>query len=647
MSVETATAAPNVVRLQAQNIDLQQRLNAAEAQMQELRQQLSSHTVHVHHPGAKGPKVPQTLDDLLPGKGPRDVVSCEEYDKLETELEEVYEREEQLKRTITELRTEIGTLCDASERNEALIAKLRAELEAERKKTAEAVAARQKQDALVAELNDALERLQRKSNSPQRGKGAAVSGGAVDDDEDECLAAFVAEESGAGAKTRGADGTGEEMLVATESFIAEEIETRVAERLRELETKHQEDLFLATAEQQERIDHQKQTIQAQQDELKKLKELMADTLRIESERNAAIKAMEQAVAERNIATKSKEVVMEELKVMQKTIIKNKTEITHLREQVAVLNAGNSTTTTSAAASRTATGESEGASPPWIDAILKEKDAHIKFLSDQVAELRVTANLHDSAAGKGVIEAVAKQRKEFDEKRAELEADLERANLELALCRSERDKALAAGRKAFLERNSALDEAKRLEHMQRIQTEKKETNVVMVREVFAKVSTNYDKVIEKLEQATTPDEMQGALYDVLFDYERRIWHLNNDVLSLRTIVDIAKEDERAVSSMASREHQQEISLLRAALIEAREALSRPNSSAAGSAGSMSNIAVIANRNGELHAVHHHADPHQRVVVDGVPIAPLGGPAAPPPNVTGGASPNPPQATTVRR
>ena len=64
------------------------------------------------------------------------------------------------------------------------------------------------------------------------------------------------------------------------------------------------------------------------------------------------------------------------------------------------------------------------------------------------------------------------------------------------------------------------------------------------EIFNRTAKAYDILLKQLREAYKEDSGKGqeeVYYDVLWEYERRMWHQNNDYQSMRAIVDIKQSD----------------------------------------------------------------------------------------------------------
>jgi CRISPR/Cas system CMR subunit Cmr4 (Cas7 group RAMP superfamily) len=182
--------------------------------------------------------------------------------------------------------------------------------------------------------------------------------------------------------------------------------------------------------------------------------------------------------------------------------------------------------------------------------------------------------------------LAAAKSEADALRAQLEAlqrQQDQASSDAAVVRELTEQQARLQR----DRSAEMQEQRRAEllaHFQRRSQEDKATS----KEIFESTCTSYQTLVRQLAHAqrqaraiaqraaAAGDDPRVAeegvsqeevLYSILFDYERRLWHLNNDLLSLRAIVDIHGADISHEARRVRESLETTIAILRMQLKEA--------------------------------------------------------------------------------
>lgn len=255
-------------------------------------------------------------------------------------------------------------------------------------------------------------------------------------------------------------------------------------------------------------------------------------------------ALDQATAERNIATRVKDEALKEAAQLRTELQRKNAAMALLEAEVVRIASGSGVSS-----------GGQGSSDANAAASLKQKDAVIVELQQQLSDARVAASLGSFKSGPHEKQ-LEKQLKEERAANAMLSAKLQTLSVELettksalTVTRQERDKALAAGKRAFFERQSALNDLESLKRVQIdhealilvMQQKMQEENLEKVRECFTQAMVSYEILQERLGHAKSIEETQEILLDVLCEYEHRILNLNNEVMSLGAIVAMKEAD----------------------------------------------------------------------------------------------------------
>jgi len=129
---------------------------------------------------------------------------------------------------------------------------------------------------------------------------------------------------------------------------------------------------------------------------------------------------------------------------------------------------------------------------------------------------------------------------------DLEAQIDDLKTQVSMVVQDRDRAFEAGKQLehMHKRNAEATEAhykKQLDKlMERHQADGKET----VKVVFEQSKKRYEELLQKLHSTDDPDVKEEVITESFFEYERKLWHANNDLKSLRTIVDVKMADKEA-------------------------------------------------------------------------------------------------------
>ena len=347
-----------------------------------------------------------------------------------------------------------------------------------------------------------------------------------------------------------------------------EVERRCAQLREELEQKAEEEVFAMTVELEE-------TIEKQRNEIEDLKKQLESA---GSRSDSA--AVERAIAEKVIALRVKDGALAECGQTRAELEKSSSIIADLRSQIKVLESqlADARSASPRQTELPTAAQLEPNDSKSLKAQLQEKEKLVQYLKDRVSDLEVRSKTADGERDAAVVmkskdfEELERQNQalkdEIEMMQIEHQGELDRLRTDLEIVEKERDKALAAGRRAFLERNTALSEAKaaeqKREQLARLHKKSKE-DLATVKTVMGKVETNYDEMVSKMESADTADERKEVIYDKLFDYEHRIWNLNNDLESLTAIRKIREQEavENANTQWASKceEYMSAIEILR--------------------------------------------------------------------------------------
>jgi hypothetical protein len=346
--------------------------------------------------------------------------------------------------------------------------------------------------------------------------------------------------------------------------VEEEIKSRLDELRQELEAKAEEEMFAMTVELEETINKQKAEIE----DLKKQIQSSAQIVQANSPpRPGDGTTVERALAEKAIALRVKDGAIAESGLLrtklEKTdeLVKNlRAQIDLLEKQLAEARAYNASASPVKQDPETPVASDDSR---MLKAQMAEKDKLVKYLQDRVADLEVrikTANSERDAAKEAKTGEQANLEQHITELNQHLEemqvthaAEIERLKVDLQIVAAERDKALDAGRRAFLERNNALNDAKAAQKKEQLLARLKtgsggaEVPRDKVEIVFRQVESAYDDIVGKIEQAKSSDERRDVMWDKLFEYEHRLWNLNNDLQSLHAIRKIREEDLVAQSN----------------------------------------------------------------------------------------------------
>ena len=287
--------------------------------------------------------------------------------------------------------------------------------------------------------------------------------------------------------------------------------------------------------------------------------------------------VDQATAERNIAVRVKDEALREAAHIRTELQRKAAQVLELEAEVAKLN----NKLQAGGAGAAATHSVVSPPPPTVTALqLQKKDAEINQLKLQLAEATLAAG---SSAGNGKQRSADLESllKDAQLSNAALHANVKALTLELEATRAslaaaaaERDKALAAGKRAFVERQTALKDLESAKQTQVdheamilvLQKKMNEQNIDKVRRCFSEAMMNFEMLQERLKCSQSTDETQEILLDVFFEYEHKLMNLSNEVLSLQAIISMKESDLNDDWSRQLCELHSEIEVLRSNLAE---------------------------------------------------------------------------------
>jgi hypothetical protein len=465
--------AQGYVRLSKENIELRQKLAAAQAEIDELRMRASQSAVHVFHKNERHESSPLPMGDRERSTSqanktpPRDTVDAAEYDRLEGELEASQSRERELQEELDRLKAKktVKTWAYSDDTDASPSSADKHEIARLRKKVEALEAALAKERAANSDLNDAMERLPRQST--------------------EEVSAQIEQD----------------VLAATAEYEA---------ALQEMEGK-----LKVSEEAQRRL----------REELKRANQL---NQQLQQERDrAAADELAHAIAEKSIAVHVKEEALRDAAAARTANQKLAVQVQHLKS------------------------------------LLSRQEKAVEESSERSSTKRTDPEESPSAMQRTSAAANERLRREV----ADLAAKLEETQ-------RERDKALQAGKRAFVERQNALKDLDKVKKEQWEQQQianlqqKSKEDVAKIRACFKEAASSFSVLEERLSQAQSPEEWRDIVCEILFDYERRIWNLNNEILSLNTIVGMREKDTADQWVGKVKELQDEVDFLRSNLRDTR-------------------------------------------------------------------------------
>lgn len=319
-----------------------------------------------------------------------------------------------------------------------------------------------------------------------------------------------------------------EMNPTTQEAVDAEVSRRVEEQV-----------FSATIDFEEKLDAMKEENEA-------LRVAVAESRKIDAERDAAIEASKTAVNERNVALHVRDGAIQDGKALRIEVQKLMQRIADLEGKLA--SSGNAAVAASAqinsdrqdaertlkeALTRAETAEKAASTAQQL---AKDADARIKTIR---AELQACED--DKAEGLMRITALQQQI-------SSLQRQSESNSVVL---------------RAVEESRAQEKEAQRKRHeaqMARLQAKYKDTNE-STRALLEKARQAYEKLIAKMRAASQPADKEDLLCDLLFEYERTIAKLAEEVMSMRTVGDIRESDATVEMQRTVDEALSQIEILR--------------------------------------------------------------------------------------
>lgn len=611
--MSTDDGSNNIVRLTRENIQLREKLGIAENRIADLQTKLSQQAIHIYGANGvgSGGAAPKTLEDLklfpksgltgAVGNGPEsslsssspqqkqqgqgDVVPAEEFDQLEEELEAARLREKSLRAELAALKGTQGAQHppphEASDESLAQIKKLR-------QRVAELESSERRLQSAVQDLNDALEQQQQQQqqqsapDSPQTWATplapppTSQGGFALNQQSTYQHSRTLPQREGTGGGTalHGTIG-GEEDDVAIQMTV---------EWRREVETLQQE------------IASWQELSEGQQEELEQLKQEVAAAQQRVSDEQVARRKAEQQLQMANARVEAHRSVAGRLPSADPQTPPHR-GTTYVNPNAGSSSSGSdgvgsggsplgSTAADHSPLSATADQQQQQHTPKHLLVVIQKLEKQNKTLEKEVQSYREETSVKQSA-----------QMKELTDRCLQYTNEVAKLKETLAAVTLERDKAMKAGKRAFLDRTKAIRDlndiqAKREEEqearrkhdlMLTLQAKTKETNNERVQVWFTGAWSTMEAIQSKLaelellqqhQQAgdeagaaaaaagfTGADDWASLVCEALFDYERRLWNSNNDNLSLQAILKLNSEESERSYLKKQREMEEEILLLR--------------------------------------------------------------------------------------
>lgn len=517
------TSELNPVRLRAENIDLRAQLEKVSAQVAGLQLQVSQQA---------------SRDD--------DWVQVSEYNQLEKDFQRSIDRE-------TEYAQKIQSMNSASEKQDRRIKQLelevtRAKMTNSRPSVTDDQVEKARKDATKEQEEEMTELRRQVSELKQREVELTDLVAELE------LSLQLSKESGS-PKSDGSPGKRQPSAKFEEGELSDDQKAKLEEAI-----------FAATLELEMKLEEKS-------NEVGKLKEQLDQGKQWKTERDLARNEAEKANAERNIALRVKEGALMECSSVRVELEKIKKEFKKVQVN------GSSTSSDAMDELRHQLDQVRVEFQRTIEQHtlrFNEKDMEIGELSHQLQHTNEQLSNAESDAQNawGQIE--------------ELKLQLATLKHEADNASQQRDLALAAGRQLDLMRQRAAEdrEARHDEQIRRLHTmhnlklakqqslrspgstgqsaeagvgsdigsspeSRRERNSSVhfapldqttVKEIFGNVVHRYEELLQELHQAGDDEEQkEECMYDALFEYERRIWHVNNDLKSMRVIVDIRAKD----------------------------------------------------------------------------------------------------------
>lgn len=118
--------------------------------------------------------------------------------------------------------------------------------------------------------------------------------------------------------------------------------------------------------------------------------------------------------------------------------------------------------------------------------------------------------------------------------------------------------VAQQQRLHTDRNAQEAARRKAELMAQLQAKTREDKAT-AEVIFVKVAAAYDKLLQNLREASKGQEM--CHYELLWDYEGRLFHLRNDLESMKTIVAIKEQDAQGEMRRAKENLENQLTILR--------------------------------------------------------------------------------------
>jgi DNA repair exonuclease SbcCD ATPase subunit len=337
--------------------------------------------------------------------------------------------------------------------------------------------------------------------------------------------------------------TKQDLHAAVEAKDAAELELAMAvptsQEAIDAEVKRQveEGVFSATMDLEDQID----TLKSENEQLRAT---VAENLKVVAERDAATAIANEAVKERAIAVRVKDGAIEDAKKLRREIQELQATMTKLQATK------DSKFASEMEALEARVNSAEEAKQQHIAYVAKsEADAAQRDAKAAEALARAAQVQARLAEAEATIARLKTAYKQADDGKAEAELRVSALMQRVAALSRERDSAVTQRDAAFgaSEQRAQLqqrekDEAhqRHQDALKRLQAKFKDSSEV-VKNTYQNARQVYDALIEKLQSIADAGAKEELICDVLYEYERRIWLLNADIASLRTVGDIRASD----------------------------------------------------------------------------------------------------------